>query len=131
MINFQIIEDRYLEYLDTHSRYMSSCSGVGSCEDCNKKMYPLRTKYLKAYINLYKHNKELCPRLHWASSDTALICNLNDFHTEKCQTAQSINECSCILSDFIRIAYPDYESFTEITSFRDQIYPVFKKMTHS
>src|SRR5687768_12559249 len=104
MANFETIEQDYLDFLERHSEYDSMCSGIGSCEFCNKKLFPLRSKYLKAYINLYKNNKEKCPKLIWACTDSAKEWKLGDFHKNKCDHGDMINVCKCSLAEFIRSA---------------------------
>lgn len=128
LINFQKAEEAYLSYLDIHSRYESFCSGVGSCEDCDKEMYPLRRKYIKAYIMLYKSNKELCSKINWCETDVGTNCNLHDFHKQHCNNDMYIATCSCELANFIRTACHEYSETATLKSFHSQIYPIFKKI---
>jgi uncharacterized protein YcsI (UPF0317 family) len=147
MANFETIEEKYLDFQENHAEYNSSCSGIGSCEFCNKKLYPMRTKYLKAYINLFKSNKNNCPlagltwlgmsersflpkspKLIWTCADTARKWILGDFHKSKCNTGKTIINCDCLLADFIRIAYDEHNENSIAPSFGDQIYPIFKKI---
>lgn len=133
MANFEITKQEYLNFAEEHSEYNSFCSGIGSCDHCNKKLYSRRSKYLKAYVNLYKlsSGKECnSPKLIWICADTAKEWNLADFHQNKCTSGKMIDQCDCLLADFIRVAYDsdDYNENSTVKSFGDQIYPILKKI---
>lgn len=139
---FNKADEIYTEYIDRHNSWESACSGVGSCDYCNKRLYPKRTEYLKKYIGLYKlarhiERKDLCPRLYWYHAETASKCYAGEFHREKCKLVRSVERgddspydvahCPCALADFMRAAY-DADDMTKLRSFADQIYPIFVKI---
>lgn len=137
-LSFQEAERVYSDYVAEHGSWNSGCSGVGSCDYCNKRLYPKRTVYLKLYVRLYKQvrntpNKDLCPPLNWFYVETASKCKAGEFHREKCSLVNNEDEpydvadCPCALADFMRTAY-GADDTTKLRSFKDQIYPIFVKI---
>jgi len=128
--DFEIAEHKYLTYLRFNSMPETTCEGVGNCDDCNKGMYPLRTTYLRRYIELYCANKKMCPKFHWQAANMAKLCNIGRFHKMQCRSGRGVDVCSCILADFVRVAYGDstdnITDATEIPSFSDQIWPMLR-----
>jgi hypothetical protein len=109
----------------------ANCSGLPTCEYCLKRMYKLRTTYLKAYIALFNENPAACPLLEWTVALNANRWRLGDVHSSKCNTGQQLDNCSCIMATFTKVAYsPPEQSYDELVvpSFGDQIYPVLMRM---
>jgi hypothetical protein len=101
-------EDDYRIFCESNASYNSSCSGVGSCDHCNKKMYPIRGKYLKEYVRIYKQNKDnldSMPKLFWVASESAQEFKLGDFHKQKCNLGKPVSECTCELSCFMKTCF--------------------------
>ena len=109
----------------------SACSGLGSCDHCNKKMYPHRGKYLKSYMYTYTQNKTeikngtiVMPKLHWIAADTAKEFNLEEFHRNKCQSQNTIKSCDCDTALLFRTMYYDVN---DVELSLDMIYAVYLK----
>lgn len=111
----------------------SACSGLGSCDHCNKKMYPKRAKYLKSWMHVYAQNKSaiknadvVMPRLQWVAAETAEQFNLGDFHKTKCKLGNSIRDCDCDTALLFRTMYYNPKD-SDIEPSLNIIYPVFSK----
>lgn len=127
------LETEFNEFCEKNASYNSNCSGVGSCEECNSKMYPLRTKYLKAFINVFYESLCDCdesyeyPKFCWVSSENAKEFIIGDFHKEKCSSGQPISTCECLLAKFFKFCYGKDVKETDIKKSLDIIYQVFNK----
>lgn len=113
--------------------HYGGCSGLGSCEYCNKKMYPLRTGYLKSWIRIYLKNKQdidagnvQMPRLQWCAADYANKFIVKEYHQQHCNQNKSITVCDCDIACLLRAMYHITDDDTLHSL--DQIIPVFRKM---
>lgn len=106
-----------------------ACSGLGSCDHCNRKMYPKRSQYLKSWIVTYiKHKKEAeMPKLFWIASDNAKMFNLGEFHREKCSSNDNVQTCTCEVAQFFRSLY-NHPTDDQNKPSLDQIVSVFLKL---
>lgn len=126
-------EDKWRLFINSFSD--PSCSGLGSCDHCNKKMYPQRTIYLRSWLNIYLNNKRsindglsVIPTLYWVAAETAKEYKLGEYHKSQCKLNESITNCKCDIAYLIRAMYYDVEDETVVCSLGDQIIPEYNKM---
>lgn len=126
------LEETWLEFLN--NSHDSACSGLGSCESCKRKMYPLRQKYLKSWMRTFiEHEPEIragrvtIHKLMWVASDTAKEFKLGEFHKTKCETLHSVTNCACSTALLLRTMYGPQITDDDVRVSVDIIYPLYKK----
>lgn len=127
---------QWIEYIESCSD--RGCSGINDCDECQKRMYASRTKYVKSWISVYVSNRReiregraRIEKLLWKRANMAKEFNLGDFHREKCNTDQDVAICNCETASLFRAMCYDPVADNATMYSLDRIYPIFlENMKH-
>ncbi len=126
--NFRVAKEEYEYFVDHNWAADGPCGGNEDCKHCKKSFYTKRGLYLRAYLELYKQDRNSCPKLNWVYLSTSDEAIAGQFHASKCSKNMLIANCPCQLAMFMKVAYPGITETTTLRSFKSQIYPNFVKM---